>query len=76
MFFNRSRSRRPSLLRLLLALLGFGFSLKWCGHEGAPDREAYKAKRTLFRSKLRDAFRVWDEDDEPQQTGATEEPQA
>lgn len=60
MFF-RCR-RRFSLLTLLM----FIFGLKTVKAERLSDeeREEYRAKRKRFRRKIRDAFAVWDDDDE------------
>jgi hypothetical protein len=60
MFFARRRHHHP-LLKLLLVLLG----VRWaCGRRSCDrseeSREEFTRRRRLFRSKLRDAFSVWD----------------
>lgn len=57
--------RRHSLLHLILLLLGVR-SLKCCQSD-PEERSAFRAKRRLFRSKLREAFEVWE--DEPAAPG-------
>lgn len=58
MFF---RPRRPSLLMLLLVLFGIKAWKKERFSE--EDKAAYREKRKKFRSKLREACAVWDEDE-------------
>lgn len=60
------RRRCPSLLRLLLVILGLGFLVKRHGNHTDCDcedefRAEFRAKRKEFRSKLREAFDVWRE---------------
>jgi len=68
MFFRRHR--RPSLLKLLLVILGLGFLVKrhdkgeCCKGES---HKEHKAKLKEFRSKLREAFDVWHEDEEAEE---------
>jgi hypothetical protein len=67
MFFRR-RHHHCGLLHLILALLGFRFLSRrsdCCQKEDRADRQA-KVKE--FRSKLREAFKVWEDDTEPEQT--------
>lgn len=51
--------RSHPLLKLLLLVLGLKFVTRerWTPEE----KEAYRAKRRLFREKMREAFDVWDE---------------
>lgn len=58
MFF---RPRRPSLLMFLLVLLGIK---AWKKERYSDEEKAqYREKRKKFRSKLREACAVWDEDE-------------
>ena len=58
MFF---RPRRPSLLMFLLLLVGIKVWKKERISE--EDKASYREKRKKFRSKLREACAVWDEDE-------------
>lgn len=60
MFFHSRR--RPSLLPLLMLLFGFKFLSKERMSES--ERDEYKEKRKTFRRKMREAFAVWDEDED------------
>lgn len=68
MFMFRQRHHRPSLCQLLLVMLGFGFVARRCRggncEHSKEDLEATKAKAKLFRSKLKEAFSIWSDDDE------------
>lgn len=55
MFFRR----RNPLMSFLILLLGLNF-LKRNQYSEA-EKQTYRAKRRLFRSKLHEAFSVWDE---------------
>jgi hypothetical protein len=73
-FMFRRRHHRPSLCHLLLALLGFGFLARRCRgancEHSKEDLEAHKAKAKQFRSKLKEAFSVWSDDEEEAQAPA------
>ena len=57
MFFRR---RRPSfLLHLIMLLLGFKVGKHCCNADPAK-KEEMKSKGRLFRSKLKEAFSVWE----------------
>lgn len=58
MFFCR---RRRSIWSVLLLLLGF----RWIKKERMTEdeRNEYRAKARLFRTKLREAYAVWDTDE-------------
>jgi hypothetical protein len=69
MFF-RHRRRFP-LLTLLLFFIGIKSVKK--ERMSDEDRAAYREKRKAFRRKMREAFAVWDdEDDESQDNTDTE----
>lgn len=59
MFFRYRR--RPSLFGLLMFLLGFKFIVK--EHLTESERAEYRTKGKAFRRKMREAFAVWDEDE-------------
>lgn len=67
MFFMRRRHHH-GLLHLILALLGFGFLTRRTGccrhHDDEGAQSERRAKLNLFRSKLRDAFKVWEDEGE------------
>jgi hypothetical protein len=76
MFFARRRHHHP-LLKLLLVLLG----VRWaCGRRSCDrseeSREEFTRKSRLFRSKLRDAFAVWDRKPAESKPEAPEAPAA
>lgn len=55
--------RRHSIWSLILVILGIRLIRKeksWTDEE----RKTYRAKRRLFRSKMRDAFAVWGDEEE------------
>ncbi|HWI51509.1 MAG TPA: hypothetical protein VNT01_05130 [Symbiobacteriaceae bacterium] len=58
MFFRRRR--HFSLLHLVLMLLGFKAVRHCCKNADPAKKEEVKAKARLFRSKLKDAFAVWE----------------
>lgn len=62
MFFRR---RHCSLVRLLLLMLGIKVIARSSDRSYYSDeeRQAYRAKARKFRSKMREAWRVWDEDE-------------
>ncbi|MDF2627331.1 MAG: hypothetical protein K0R39_1162 [Symbiobacteriaceae bacterium] len=72
MFLFRRRHHRPSLCKLLLILLGFGTLARRCRggnttcEHSQEDLAAHKAKAKQFRSKLKEAFSVWSDDEEAQ----------
>ena len=57
------RCPRFGLIDLLLALLGFRFLVKRCCRDQETKAEM-KAKANEFKTKLKDAFAVW-KDEEP-----------
>jgi len=59
MFFHRRRPRF-SLLHLILMLLGFKAVRHCCSSADPAKKEEFKAKGRLFRSKLKEAFAVWE----------------
>lgn len=63
MFFHRRR--RPLLLELMLVLLGVLF-LAGRRHCDEGSRAEMRGKARLFRSKLREAFGVWFEEEKPE----------
>jgi hypothetical protein len=60
MFF-RCRARNH-FLKLILML--FGVRLLTQNRLSESEREDYKSKAKVFRRKLRDAFAVWDDDEQ------------
>lgn len=70
MFFRRRR--HYGLLHLLLLL--FGVKAVTRSHMTEEERREYRAKARRFRSKMREACAVWDEDaaDAGESTGAEE----
>jgi hypothetical protein len=61
MFFHRRRRSCP--LHLILMLLGVK-AFACHKHADPEQREAMKSKGRLFRSKLKEAFAVWEADAE------------
>ncbi|HWI61967.1 MAG TPA: hypothetical protein VNT75_09025 [Symbiobacteriaceae bacterium] len=59
MFFRR-RHHRHGLLHLILLVLGFKAVRRCCGNADEAKKEEFKAKGRLFRSKLKEAFKVWE----------------
>jgi|GEM_PF-3699975 len=72
MFFRRCR-RRYSFLTLLLLL--FGLKRLKAQRLSEEERIEYKEKSKLFRSKLRDAFSVWNEE-KTEDTVSKDEPES
>lgn len=66
------RRRRPQLWTWILAWLGLRWMVRtaWLSEE---ERERFKSRRHLFREKLREAFRVWQEPVAPQDREAAED---
>jgi len=74
--FGFRRHRRPSLLNLILALLGIRFLVRECREACCGermDREEYRAKMKRFRHKMREALAVWKEE-EPAAGSASDAP--
>lgn len=64
--------RRNPLLKVLLMLLGLKFLKRerWTQEE----KESYRAKRSAFRHKIREAFAVWDEPVQPSEASDVDPP--
>ncbi|HYF93994.1 MAG TPA: hypothetical protein VD969_17400 [Symbiobacteriaceae bacterium] len=60
MFFRRRRP--PFLLYLILLVLGVKVGRHCCSADPAK-KEEMKSKARLFRSKLKEAFSVWEPDE-------------
>ncbi|HWI53685.1 MAG TPA: hypothetical protein VNT01_16230 [Symbiobacteriaceae bacterium] len=74
MFFHRRRHHH-SLLHLILLLLGFKAVGRCCRNADPAKQEEFKAKGRLFRSKLKDAFAVWEPEAKQEGGEATAEQQ-
>ena len=76
MFFARRRHRH-SLLELVLLLFGIRCLCRRHRKTDEATREEYRGKARQFRSKLKEAFAVWQEDEAPAAAPeAPTEPQA
>jgi cadmium resistance protein CadD (predicted permease) len=74
MFFARRRHHH-SLLELILVLLGIKcLCRKDRGQGSEASKEEFRSKARLFRSKVREAFTVWDRDEEKAPEAAPEAP--
>lgn len=67
MFFRR-RGCHP-LIKLVLILFG----VKWMKAKSADEstKREWRAKRKLFRQKMREAFAVWDDDEQDDSENVT-----
>ncbi|HLN63279.1 MAG TPA: hypothetical protein VK464_17215 [Symbiobacteriaceae bacterium] len=75
MFF--ARRRRHSLVELILVMLGIRCLCRRHRETDEATREEMRGKARQFRSKLKEAFAVWQEDETPAaEPEAPAEPQA
>ncbi len=73
MFFRRRR--HCGLFQLLLLLLGVKAVTRSRPHLTDEERREYRAKARRFRTKMREAYAVWDDDEaDSEESTGTEEP--
>lgn len=73
MFFRRRC--RCSLLHVILLLLGAKAVRSRCNAASPEQKDAFRAKSRLFRSRLMDAFAVWTEQEKKEAAEAPAEQQ-